>query len=158
MGQKHFCTVARLEKFLLGRLQKKSVTTSEGQIITIGETPAAKFLNSNEFKSALRNITGNKGFDAAYNGTINPDGTRTQGMWDIAQKIWPKQRGRCFYNYTIRRTWQSICLYRIPSIIGKYKCHPYNGIPREDLVRLRSDLLATGPSRRRILILPIRSC
>jgi hypothetical protein len=59
---------------------------SGSQVITIGDTPVADFLKSDAFMAALHHLTGDEGFNAAYDGTINPDGTRTPGMWDIASK------------------------------------------------------------------------
>jgi len=60
-----------------------------GNIVVIGDTPVANFLEDPRFISALENIVGTG--DATVikthlNGTIAPDGTRTLGMWDITSK------------------------------------------------------------------------
>jgi hypothetical protein len=61
-------------------------TASDGKVATIDQTDVARFLNHDAFKVALTSITGEEEFSSAYNGTANPDGTRTPGMWDIASE------------------------------------------------------------------------
>jgi hypothetical protein len=55
-------------------------TASDGKVATIDQTDVARFLNHDAFKVALTSITGEEEFSSAYNGTANPDGTRTPGM------------------------------------------------------------------------------
>ena len=62
---------------------------SGGKVITIGQTPVAQFIESIEFKDALQQAAGTNDpivLKSLLDGTTNPDGTRTQGMWDIASQ------------------------------------------------------------------------
>lgn len=121
--------------------------SSNNQVITINQTPVAEFLDSKEFKSALSNITGAAGFDAAYNGTINPDGTRTQGMWDIAsQNLAEAATGDVRTISPFSESGKVFAATELPALLNNSNVTHIDGYPKDYFVRMKADAMAQGLS------------
>lgn len=121
--------------------------SSGNQVVTIGQTPAYKFLNSDDFKIALRRITGDAEFAAAYDGTIHPDGTRTEGMWDIASRNLARAATGNVHTITPNADPAKVfAATELPELINNPDVTSINGILRDDLSRLKTDLIAAGKS------------
>ena len=72
---------------MIGDLHSSELATeisagSGGRVITINQTGQGQLLQSEDFKSALRQAVGIDEANALINGGTLPDGTATRGLWD----------------------------------------------------------------------------
>lgn len=128
-------------------------SSSDGRVITIGETPVAKLLGSNEFKDALEQAAGTNDtavIKSLLDGTANPDGTRTEGMWDIASRNLAQAASGDVRTLTpFSDAGKVFAQTELPVLLDNPNVTHIDGIPKEDLLRLHSDALTQGLSERR---------
>ena len=136
-------------------ISNASISNGNKQVITIIDTDAGKLLKSRAFEDAVeRAIQGNP--DAAnlknqfFNGVTDANGTRTQpGLWDdvsqrLAQNATGDVRTIVAPDAASNSVFSQTELKALLDTTASPNVTHINGIPREDLIRLRTDLLATG--------------
>jgi Ca2+-binding RTX toxin-like protein len=127
------------------QVAEQAGSSSGGRIITIGQTPVSDFLNSGVFKASLRNIVGDVGFDAAYNGIVNPDGSRTAGMWDVASRsLAEAATGDVKTLSPFADPTKVFAQTELPALLENTKVTSIDGIPRSQLLEFRNELLRLG--------------
>jgi VCBS repeat-containing protein len=118
---------------------------SGSQVITIGDTPVADFLKSDAFMAALHHLTGDEGFNAAYDGTINPDGTRTPGMWDIASKnLAEAATGDVRTIVPFAESGKVFAATELPALLNNPNVTHIDGIPKDYYQRMMTDAIGKG--------------
>jgi Ca2+-binding RTX toxin-like protein len=119
--------------------------SSGGRILTIGQTPVSKFLNSDAFKASLRNFAGDLAFDEAYNGAINADGSRTTGMWDVASRSFAEAAVGDVKTLTpFADPGKVFAQTELLAQLENPKINSIDGIPRSELLGFRDELLRLG--------------
>lgn len=120
---------------------------SRGNVITIKDTPAKKFLDSQPFRTALRKITGPGAFDETLDGVAHADGTRTEGMFDIASRNLARAAKGDVQTITPNAQLGKVfSATELPELLKNPNVTRINGIDREQLNRLRDAVIASGKS------------
>ena len=117
------------------------------QVVTIADTPVYKLLNDAVFKNALKDAVG--GVDQTYN--LLMDGKDATGarisntsLWDTASKNLASSATGDILTFTPNAPIDGVFMQTEVDAALNSRAPTINGIPREDLVRLKNDLLASG--------------
>jgi len=117
------------------------------RVVTLNDTAISALLNHDDFKGALREAAGSADkFRLIMNGE-DPLGTRVNNtsFWDTASRNFAGSATSDILTITPNVKANSVfALTEVDAALNSNALR-INGIPREDLVRLRTDLLARGP-------------